>query len=124
MIMKIRSKLLKAKKLIIEYSKLYDSEFDYSKAEDANNNEYFYFHFKPRGGYSSLEDSIGILRDLRIRYVITLRSDWKSVIFVPINQKLNYIVHSLNEVYEIINYEQRFDPSIQTKTFQGTRRLY
>lgn len=105
MIMKIPSKLLKAKKLIIEYSKAYDSEFDYSKAEDANNNEYFYFHFKPRGDHSSLEDSIGILRDLKIRYVITLRSDWKSVIFVPINQKLNYIVHSLNEVYEIINYK-------------------
>ena len=99
--MKIPSKILKAKKLICEYAIEYDGEFDCSKQKDANNNEYLYLHFKPRGDKSSFADSICILDERKIRYAVPMQSDWKSLIFIPINQKLNYLVHSLEEIYEI-----------------------
>ena len=99
--MKIPSKILKAKKLICEYAKSYDSEFSVLKQKDANNNEYLYLHFKPRGDRSSFADSICILNKQKIRYAVPMASDWKSLIFIPINQKLNYLVHSLEEVYEV-----------------------
>ena len=99
--MKIPSKILKAKKLICEYATEYYSEFHCSNAKDANNNEYLYLHFKPRGNKSSFEGSICILNELKIRYAVPMQSDWKSLIFIPINQKLNYLVHSLEEVYAV-----------------------
>jgi hypothetical protein len=101
--MKIPAKLLKAKKLITKLAKVYGNEFDCLKIKDANNNEYFHLHFKPRGQESCVESSIDVLLDLKIRYAKTQSSDWKTVIWIPIDQKLNYIIHSLEEVYEVIN---------------------
>ena len=99
--MKILPKILKAKKLICKFAKKYDGEFDCSIEKDANN-KYLYLHFKPRGNKSSFSDSIYVLNKLKIRYVVPMQSDWKSLIWIPINQKLNYIIHSSKEVYEII----------------------
>jgi hypothetical protein len=99
--MKIPSKILKAKKLICKYAKEYDSEFNCSKTKDANNNEYLYLHFKPRDKKSSFAGSICILNEQKIRYAVAMQSDWKSLIFIPINQKLNYLVHSFKEVYPV-----------------------
>ena len=102
--MKIPSKLLKVKKLITKCAKSYDSEFSILKQKDANNNEFYYLHFKPRGSKSAFSDTLLYLDEQKIRYAVPMQSDWKSLIWIPINQKLNYIVYSIDEVYEVCNY--------------------
>ena len=102
--MKIPSKLLKVKKLITKCAKSYDSEFSILKQKDANNNEFYYLHFKPRGSKSGFSDALLYLDAQTIRYAVPMQSDWKSLIWIPINQKLNYIVYSIDEVYEVCNY--------------------
>lgn len=94
-------KIKHAKSLIIKAARKYDSEFSYLKSTDANGSLYYYFHFKPRGEQSSVSEAIGILQKLKIRFARPLESEWKTLIFVPFNQKLKYIIHSKKEIYEI-----------------------
>ncbi len=103
--MKISKKLIKVKHTIRRCAKEYDSEFEVFTDNDANNNGYYYLHFKPRGGSSSVEDTIWILNKGKIRYCVPTSSDWKTVIWIPFDQKLNYLIHSEKEVYLIKQYE-------------------
>jgi hypothetical protein len=104
--MKISNKLKKIKKEIESSSKKYDTEFDSFTTTDANNNKYYYFHFKPRHEQNNaFNDALKILKSNKIRYTVPLQSSWKSLIFVPHNQKLNYIVHSKDDINEILKYE-------------------
>ncbi len=69
--MKIPSKLLKVKKSITKCAKSYDSEFSILKQKDANNNEFYYLHFKPRGSKSAFSDTLLYLDKQKIRYAGT-----------------------------------------------------
>lgn len=104
--MKLSNKLKNTKKLIVDAASEYDTEFDVFTTEDANDNKYYYFHFKPRTEKNdAFYDAMRILKANKIRYGIPLKSDWKSLIFVPHNHSLNFLIEGKDEVYEIIKYE-------------------
>jgi hypothetical protein len=101
--MKIPLKIKKAEQAIIKAANKYDSEFDVFITSDSNNNQYYYFHFKPRWEHkkSAYVEAVLILKQNNIRYAIPRADGYKSLIWVPFNQKLNFIAHSTKEVYEI-----------------------
>jgi hypothetical protein len=106
--MKLSNKLKNTKQLIINAASKYDTEFDVFTSEDANNNKYYYFHFKPRTEKNNaFLDAISILKKNKIRYTVPLKSDWKSLIFVPHNQSLNFLIEGKDSVYEIIKYGKK-----------------
>ena len=103
--MRIPTKLKKIKQEIVKAANKYNYEFDVLTDSDANKNKYYYFHFKTRAdigrknpAYSS---AIGILRKNKIKYVVAMDSENKSLIWVPFDQSIKFIIHSKEEVYEI-----------------------
>lgn len=100
--MKIPNKIKRAKSLIIKAASQLDSEFSCTKSIDVNGSNYYYFYFKPRCEKSSVSESIDILRKLKIKFSKPIESEWKTLLWVPFNQKLKYIIHSKEEVYEVV----------------------
>src|SRR5574343_120608 len=103
----MNKKLKKIKDLIVKTAKNFEAEFSVLTCSDSNNNKYYYFHFKPRGKDSSFGDSLAILKKNKIRYCIAQESLWKSLIFVPFDQKLNFLIEDNGEsVLKIVDYEK------------------
>lgn len=104
---KKNNKVEKVKKLIEKTAKRFDSEFAVLTCKDSNNNKYYYFHFKPRGKDYSFGDSLIILKKNKIRFCIAQESLWKSLIFVPFDQSLNFLIEDDGEsVLKIRDYEK------------------
>jgi len=103
--MKIPTKLKKVEKQIWDTANQYDIEFDCFLSKDGNNVSYYYVHIKPRGERTNIEKNIiNLLCKNKIRYSIVRKDKWKTLIFIPVDQKINYLVHSEEWVSKVNQY--------------------
>lgn len=103
--MKIPSKLKKAKSSINNTMINRGFDFEILTSSDANGNFYYYFHFKSRN-QSIISDAIEalcVLEKSGLVFTAPLFNTYKTVIWVPFNQKLKYLIHSEKEVYELVS---------------------
>ena len=78
-------------------------EFDSLITYDANNQKYLYLHFKDRGDdvTSIVNLTKKLLKKKKIKYCMPREDDYKSLIWIPYDQKIKYIIHGLDEIYEL-----------------------
>lgn len=102
--MKIPSKLKNIKRLLI--TKVSTSiEFDILTSQDANGNSYYYLHFKSRDEdvINEVYTALCLLEKHKLIFTSPLFTEHKTIIWVPFNQKLKYLIHSEKEVYELVS---------------------